>query len=116
MSGWASQLYEVRQGEDADWETAVEALPSCFGNQIVPDFGVSWIARLSKVEACRMLLAMGPDRIKSLGHGILVVPDCYRAEFQQCFSQSTSARCRWIRLRQMHFATPAAKAAFEALL
>ena len=116
MRGWTPHVYEVKASEDAQWEAAFEALPGYLGCQIEQDFGVSWIAELSEVEACRMVLAMGANRITSLGEGILVVPDCYRAEFGLRFSQSTGARCRWTRLRRAHFATVAAQAAFEALL
>ena len=116
MSGWVAEIYEVKASEDAQWEAAFEALPAEFGCQIEPDFGVSWIAQMSEIEACRMMLAMGANRITSLGGGVLVVPDRHRAELKQCFSQSTGARCRWTRLRRAHFATAAAQAAFEALL
>lgn len=114
MSGWV--IYEVEESEDARWDAAFEALPAQFGCQIEPDFGVLWIAELSEVEAVRMLMAFENDRIKSLGRGILVVPDCYRAEFLGRLSESTECRSGWTRLRRVHFATAIAREAFESVL
>jgi hypothetical protein len=116
MSGWATTIYEVKKSEDTRWDAALEAFPAHFGPHIEPEYGVTWIAEMSEEEACRMVLTMGANRIKSLGQGVLIVRDYDRAEFKQCFSESTGARCRWTRLRRIHFATAAAQAAFEALL
>ena len=115
MSGWETRTYPVAAGEDDLWEAAFDALPDQLGDQIEQDFVVWWVAQTSEVEAVRMVLALGILRARSLGEGALFLPDCYRAEFLERFSESTKAICRWRRLRSAHFATPAAQAAFEAL-
>jgi len=63
-----------------------------------------------------MVLALGRSRVRSLGEGVLFLPDRCRDEFLERFSESSNARCRWHRLRRAHFATAEAQAAFEALL
>ena len=116
MSVWETQYYAVAARKDRRWEAAFDALPDHFGCHIEVDFVVWWVAETSHVEAVRMVLALGTLRVRSLGEGVLFLPDCYRAEFLERFPESESATCRWHRLRSAHFATPEAQAAFEALL
>ena len=116
MSDWETQYYPVAAKKDRLWEAAFDALPDRLGRQIEVDFVVWWVAETSEIEAVRMVLALGISRVRSLGEGALFLPDCYRAEFLERFSESESATCRWHRLRSAHFATPAVQAAFEALL
>ena len=116
MNNWDTRYYEVAECEDGLWEAAFHSLPRHLTSQIEPDFGVCWVAQLSEVEAVRMTLAMGTTRIKSEGDGVLIVPDCQRAEFLERLSEAAGAQCRWRRFRRVHFATAAAQAAFEAAL
>ena len=115
MRNWDTRYFEVEEFEDSLWETAFDALPRHFASQIEQDFSVCWVAQLSKIEAFRMMLAMG-SRLHSAGDGVLIVSDCERDEFLERLSESAGVHCQWWRLRRVHFATARSRQAFEAAL
>ena len=116
MRNWDTRYFEVAECEDSLWDAAFDALPHHFAGQIEQDFGVCWVAQLCEFEAVRMMLAMGTTRIKSEGDGVLIVPDCQRAQFLERLSESAGVHCQWWRLRRVHFATARSRQAFEAAL